>query len=73
MDKKIRYSAKNMRPDCNERDCFTCNYFDHSKGYCSADKEIKDCSYCKNAFTVGSRQGFKLYVNRALRQRLWSI
>ena len=49
--KKIRYSAKNMRPECNERDCFTCNYFDHSKGYCSADKEIKDCSYCKNAFT----------------------
>ena len=51
MAKKIRYTAKNMRPECNERDCFTCNYFDHRKGYCSADKKIKDCSYCKNAFT----------------------
>lgn len=51
MFKKIKYSAKNMRPECNEMDCITCNYFDHKKGYCSADNEIKDCSYCKNAFT----------------------
>ncbi len=51
MAKKIKYFAKNKRPECNEMDCFTCNYFDHKKGYCSADKEIKDCSYCKNAFT----------------------
>lgn len=51
MAKKIKYFAKNKRPECNKMDCFTCNYFDHKKGRCSADKEITDCSYCKNAFT----------------------
>lgn len=51
MAKKIKYVAKNKRPECNEVDCFICNYFDHKKGYCSADKEINDCFYCKNAFT----------------------
>ncbi len=50
MAKKIKYFAKNKRPECNEMDCFTCNYFDHETGYCSADKLIKDCSYCKNTF-----------------------
>ena len=51
MAKKIRFCARNMRLECNEMDCFTCNYFDHKKGYCLADKKIKDCPYCKNAFT----------------------
>lgn len=51
MLKELRHYAKNMRSECSEKDCFTCNYFDCKKSYCLADKEIKDCSYCKNAFT----------------------
>lgn len=47
---KQEYVAKNMRRECSETDCYTCDYFDH-KGHCSADEEIHDCDYCKNAFT----------------------
>lgn len=50
MANKSKYIAKNMRQECNELDCYTCDYFDH-KGHCAADEEIHDCSYCKNAFT----------------------
>lgn len=44
------YMATNMRPECNEFDCYCCPYFDHN-GHCSADTEINDCEYCKTAFT----------------------
>lgn len=48
---KIKYVATNMRPECDKRDCLGCAYLNHETGYCSADSEIKDCKYCKNAFT----------------------
>lgn len=48
---KIKYFTKNMRPECDKRDCLGCAYLNHETGYCSADNEIKDCKYCKNAFT----------------------
>lgn len=50
MRNKRKYVAINMRPECHEEDCYSCHYFDH-KGHCSADKEIKDCDYCKTAFS----------------------
>ena len=46
------YYAEKIRPECDEADCYTCPYFDHD-GHCSADEEINDCAYCKNAFTDG--------------------
>lgn len=51
MADEIKYVATNMRPECNSLNCFGCAYLDHKTGYCSADDEIKDCDYCKNAFT----------------------
>lgn len=51
MADEIKYVATNMRPECDKLDCFGCAYLDHETGYCSADEDIKDCDYCKNAFT----------------------
>lgn len=51
MADEIKYVATNLRTGCNGQDCFGCAYLDHQTGYCSADDEIKDCNYCKNAFT----------------------
>lgn len=51
MSRKIKYFAKNKRPECDIMNCFGCSYLNHKTGHCSADEEIKDCDYCKNAFT----------------------
>ena len=51
MAEEIKYFASNMRAECNRTECLTCSYFDCKSGHCSADEKIKDCDFCKNAFT----------------------
>lgn len=42
--------ATNLHPGCDEKDCYTCPYFDY-KGRCHFDEKVKDCDYCSTAFT----------------------
>lgn len=51
MKENMKYVATNFRPECDKRDCLGCAYFDHETEHCSAEDEIKDCDYCKNAYT----------------------
>lgn len=46
MDK--RYVAVNKRPECDEKDCYLCDYFGPNNT-CFADDKLIGCKYCRNA------------------------